>query len=90
MPANFYQRFSSLCPVTQLLMVRLIQEEFTPLLCLPAGVAESAWTRAVALADPTFLYCATPQATISICPESYQRLQECLQRALTLAEPQSH
>lgn len=83
MPASPYRRFSSLCPTVQALVIRLIQEEFTPYLSFSTDVPESAWARATALADPTLLYCTAEEPTIRICPESYQQLRECLQRELT-------
>jgi hypothetical protein len=64
-------------------MIRLIQEQFTPSLSLSTEAPESAWARAIALADPTFVYCAAKEPTIRICPDSYPQLRECLQRELT-------
>jgi hypothetical protein len=86
MAASPYRRFSSICPTVQALVIRLIQEEFTPSLSLSADVSEAAWARAVALADPTFLYCTSAEPTIRLCPESYQQLQALLQRELTRTE----
>ena len=85
MTASPYRRFSSLCPTVQALVIRLIQEEFTPCLSLPINAPEPAWARAIALADPTLLYCTAEVPTVRICPESYQLLRECLQRELTQA-----
>ncbi|RPD43938.1 hypothetical protein DNI29_22770 [Hymenobacter sediminis] len=82
MAASPYRRFSSLCPTVQALVIRLIQEEFTPLLPLSAEVPAAAWTRAVALADPTLLYCTAQEPVIRLCPESYEQLRACLQREL--------
>jgi hypothetical protein len=76
-------RFSRLCPTSQAQMIQLIQEEFTPHLSLSTEAPESAWSRAIALADPTFVYCTAGEPTIRICPESYPLLRECLQRELT-------
>ncbi|GAA4492992.1 hypothetical protein GCM10023172_00940 [Hymenobacter ginsengisoli] len=67
----------------QALVIRLIQEEFTPLLSLSTKASESDWSRAIALVDPTLLYCTAEEPTIRICPEFYQLLRECLQRELT-------
>ncbi|GAA4367698.1 hypothetical protein GCM10023185_39840 [Hymenobacter saemangeumensis] len=67
----------------QVQMVRLIQEQFTPSLSLSTEAPASAWARAIALADPTFVYCTAGEPTIRICPESSQQLRECLQRELT-------
>ncbi|MBD2769354.1 hypothetical protein IC235_15810 [Hymenobacter sp. BT664] len=64
----------------QRLVIRLIQEEFTPLLSLSTAVTEAAWARAVALADPTFYYCTAAEPAIRICPESYEQLREQLPR----------
>ncbi len=86
MSASPTRRFSSICPTVQGLVIRLIQEEFTPLLSFSAEPREPAWARAVALADPTFLYCTAAEPAIRICPESYQQLRECLQRELTKPE----
>lgn len=86
MAASPYRRFSSICPAIQTLVVRLIQEEFTPYLSLSADVSATAWARAVALADPTFLYCTAAEPTVRLCPESYQQLQALLQRELTKTE----
>jgi 2-hydroxychromene-2-carboxylate isomerase len=86
MAASPYRRFSSLCPTVQALVIRLIQEEFTPLLNLAAEVSEAAWARAVALADPTLLYCTAQEPVIRLCPESYQHLLDCLQHELVRAE----
>lgn len=86
MAVSPYRRFSSICPTVQQLVIRLIQEEFTPLLSLSADVSEAAWARAVALADPTFLYCTAAEPAIRLCPESYQQLQALLQHELTKAE----
>lgn len=83
MAASPYRRFSSLCSTVQALVVRLIQEEFTPLLSLSTDVSEADWSCAVALADPTFLYCTATEPTIRICPQSYQQLQRLLQHELT-------
>ncbi|GAB3879405.1 hypothetical protein GCM10028824_42810 [Hymenobacter segetis] len=69
----------------QPLVVRLIQEEFTSSLSLSTEAPESAWFRAIALANPTFLYCTAAEPAIRICPESYQQLRECLQRELSKA-----
>ncbi|MBC6609070.1 hypothetical protein H8B13_19785 [Hymenobacter sp. BT188] len=85
MPAIPHRRFSSICPTVQGLVIRLIQEEFTPLLFLSAEPQESDWFRAVALADPTFLYCTAQEPTVRICPESYRKLLACLQRELAPA-----
>jgi hypothetical protein len=85
MAANHYRRFTSICPAIQRLVARLIQEEFTPLLALSGDLPESAWVRAVTLADPTFLYCTAGDPAIRICPDSYQPLRECLLRELTQA-----
>jgi hypothetical protein len=82
MSASPYCRFSRLCPTVQAQMIRLIQEQFTPSLSLSTEAPESAWTRAIALADPTFLYCTAQEPTIRICPESYPQLRECLQREI--------
>ncbi|RAK62430.1 hypothetical protein DLM85_23800 [Hymenobacter edaphi] len=86
MAASPYRRFSSICPTVQALVIRLIQEEFTPLLNLAAEVSEAAWVRAVALADPTLLYCTAQEPAIRLCPESYQQLLACLQRELVRAD----
>lgn len=86
MAASPYRRFSSICPNVQALVIRLIQEEFTPLLNLIAEVSEDAWARAVALADPTLLYCTAQEPAIRLCPESYEQLRACLQRELVRAE----
>jgi hypothetical protein len=67
----------------QPLVLRLIQEEFTPLLNLTSPLPEAVWFRAVALADPTFLYCTAQEPTIRICPKSYKQLRECLQQELS-------
>ena len=83
MTASPYRRFSSLCPTVQALVIRLIQEEFTPHLSFPTNAPEPAWARAIAQADPTLFYCTAEEPTIRICPESYQQLRECLQRELT-------
>jgi hypothetical protein len=83
MAASPYCRYSSICPTVQALVIRLIQEEFTPLLSLSTEAPESAWSRAIALADPSFLYCTAQEPTIRLCPESYPLLRECLQRELT-------
>ncbi|RSK38948.1 hypothetical protein [Hymenobacter perfusus] len=85
MSASPYCRFSRICPTVQALVIRLIQEEFTPLLSLSTEAPASAWSRAVALADPSFLYCTAQEPTIRICPESYPMLRECLQRELAKA-----
>ncbi|KAA9325099.1 hypothetical protein F0P96_20595 [Hymenobacter busanensis] len=86
MAASPYRRFSSLCPTVQALVIRLIQEEFTPLLPLSAEMPAAAWARAVALADPTLLYCTAQEPVIRLCPESYEQLQEHLQQELTRTE----
>ncbi|TGE20999.1 hypothetical protein [Hymenobacter metallicola] len=76
-------RFSRLCPTAQELMIRLIREQFISCLSLSTEAPESAWSRAIALADPTFVYCTTPEPTIRICPDSYPQLRECLRQELT-------
>jgi hypothetical protein len=85
MAASPYRRFSSICPTVHKLFIRLIQEAFTPLLSLSADVSEDDWARAVAQADPTFIYCIAAEPAIRICPESYQQLQTMLQRELSKA-----
>ncbi|GAA4389397.1 hypothetical protein GCM10023186_36690 [Hymenobacter koreensis] len=85
MAAIPYRRFSSICPTVQKLVIRLIQEEFTPYLSLSADVSEAAWARAVALADPTFLYCTAAEPTVRLCPESYEQLLKSLQQELTVS-----
>ncbi|WP_187317130.1 hypothetical protein [Hymenobacter sp. BT190] len=85
MAATPYRRFSSICPAIQLLVIRLIQEEFTPLLSLSADIPQADWARAVALVDPTFLYCTAAEPTVRICPQSYEQLRERLQQELIKA-----
>ncbi|GAB3244055.1 hypothetical protein GCM10027346_41350 [Hymenobacter seoulensis] len=70
----------------QKLVIRLIQEEFTLLLSLPTNLPESVWNRAIALVDPTLLYCTAAEPTIRICPESYEQLRAGLPRELIRAE----
>ncbi|WBA44306.1 hypothetical protein [Hymenobacter canadensis] len=55
------------------------------MLFLAADIPEAAWAQAVALVDPTFLYCTAAEPTIRICPESYEQLRERLQQELTKA-----
>ena len=85
MAASPYRRFSSICPNVQVLVIRLIQEEFTPLLPFSIQAPEAAWAQAIALADPTFLYSTAEEPTIRICPESYKQLRELLERELKTA-----
>ena len=82
MAASPYRRFSSMCPAIQLLVVRLIKEEFSPLLSVSADLPESAWAHAVALIDPTFHYCTAAEPTVRLCPESHEQLREGLPRKL--------
>ena len=86
MTASPQRRFSSICPHVQTLVVRLIQEEFTPLLTLATTPAEAAWVRAIKLVDPNLLYCTDHEPTIKICPDSYQQMLAHLQRELATAE----
>lgn len=85
MAASPYRRFSSICPTVQALLIRLIQEEFTPLLPFASEAPVAAWVRAITLADPSFLYCAAQEPVIRICPESYKQLQEYLEQELVPA-----
>lgn len=85
MAASPYRRFSSICPTVQALVIRLIQEEFTPLLSLSTDVSEADWARAVALVNPTLLYCTAAEPAIRICPDSYEQLRADLPQGLTSA-----
>ena len=68
------------------LILRLIRDEYQPLLQLPTDLSEESWSQAVTKANPILFYLNDGAPLIQIGEASRACLQECLKQELRQPE----
>ncbi|QKG55015.1 hypothetical protein [Hymenobacter sp. BRD67] len=86
MISSGHRPFSDFCPAMKGLILQLIQDEYQPLLQLPAALPREAWSEAVTRANPILFYLNDGAPLIQIGEASRQSLLKFLKQEFGSAQ----